>query len=195
MKKIIVALFAMLLTGSAAAAGGFAGYGYTLKDDQNKDSYHDVHAFTFGTTITDRATVSVKGEVENVRSSNDSLEGLIVADAKYNVYNFNVGVPVAAFVNVGVGQKFKQTNNFPIYVAGGSLKWKLSDDFAVITAGRWRDAFQAGRNYGTVEGSLGAEYTLAQHHVLGVRAAYERGELDRGTSAYNTIGASYSYKF
>lgn len=194
---IVAGLVGVLLLGSVdAMAGGFAGVSYDLKDNQDKTSYHDVTAFTVGTTVGDRATVAVRAEVENVRQSNDTIEGLLQAQGNYKLLTVNVGVPVTAFVTGAVGEKLKVGNNFPFYAAGGGLSFALSNDFNIVTAARWRDAFQSGRNYGTVEGSLGAEYTLNQHHVLGVKIAMERGAFeDRAGTDYDTIGASYQYKF
>jgi hypothetical protein len=194
MKKLIGIVFALAFSASALA-GPFAGVSYDLKDDQNKNSYHDVTAFTMGTTINDRTTVAVKGEIESVRQNHDAIEGLVQAQGKFNVATVNIGVPVTAFLTGAVGEKFKAGNNFPFYAAGGGFAFALADDFKIVTAARWRDAFQNGRNYGTVEGSLGAEYTLNDHNVLGVRIAMERGALGRDGSDYNVLGASYAYKF
>ena len=115
MKVFNFGIVVAMLISFNSFAGGFAGVSYDFKDNQDKESFHDVTAFTFGTNVNDRTQIAVRAEVENVRQSNDNLEGLLQVQGKFTPLSFDVGVPVSVFVTGSLGEKLKVGNNFPFY--------------------------------------------------------------------------------
>lgn len=183
-------LLASMMTTNVMAADTFAEYDFDFKNNQkNTAQDHVVNGFVFGTKIMDDLTIGVKAEVENVRKS-DNIEGLIQGQVKYNLFTVDMGVPVTPFVTAAIGEKYKVGNTFEYGVAGLGVNFKLTDKLGIDVAGRYRNSFEAIDNYETNEASIKATYAIAENHIVGIRAAVERGD-----SNYDVVGALYQYRF
>ena len=189
MKYLVI--FMSLFAVNAMAANPFVEYDYDYKNKliDGSKSNHEVNGFVFGNKITDDLAIGVKAEVENVSDTN-KLEGLIQAQAKYNIWTWKTIVPVTPFVMAAVGEKFKVGNDFEFGLLGVGVNFKLTDKLGVDVAGRYRNSFDTIDHYETKEASVKATYKITDNHVLGVRGAFERGD-----SNYNTVGAFYQYRF
>jgi len=192
MKKFLLAVLLAVASVSAFAdAGNYASAGIDFKDKQDSTNNHTVYGLTVGHDFGNTWKVEARMEDETVNGG--AHEGLVQLKVNKDIGTW---YGVTPYAGVAVGEKDKSTTNFIYYLGEVGAKYTVLPGLTAFVQERLRTPFNenldghTGYGYKTWETSVGAKYAINKSNAVGLRFAVERGD-----SAYNTVGVNYTYSF
>lgn len=184
MKKYVLIL-AMLMAG-VVHAGGFGSVEYSNRDGVGSTSDSRATKVTIGTDLNEtfKADFSLrqKTDTDNNLSDNRLEAGL--------TGTLPVAGGLSTYGRIGVGEKFKSSENYSYYSAEPGVKYAFTPALSVKVGYRYRSAFESGNADTTRTWRTGVEYAFTKNYFVGV--GYDKV---RGDSEYNAANLTVGFKF
>lgn len=190
-KVILSTLLAGLFVSSTVLADTYIQPTVDFKDKQDSTANHTVYGLTVGQSFENGW--KIEGRMEDETVNGGAHEGLAQIGVAKDIGTW---YGVTPYAGAAIGLKDKSTSEFVYYRVDIGAKYTVLPGLTVFANERLRTPFNenldghTGYGYKTWESKVGVNYNFTKSQSVGASYAVERGD-----SAYNTVGVNYKYAF
>ena len=168
--KLLVTVGALLIAGSAVAAGGYTSLEYYDETNRKTDATNIKEALVVGTK---NGTTDYSLKVENSQTSfgNGSISQGIELRVKESFGAFYLGGRL--------GEKVTSSTHFSHYAIDAGVKFPLVASLTGDVGGRYRNAFDTAQNFETTRAHVAVGYALTKQDAVAVRWSRSWGDEEK----------------
>ena len=168
--KLVVTVGALLIAGSAMAAGGYASLEYSDETNRATDASNIKEALVVGTKD-DSMDYSIKMENSQTSFGNGSISQGLELRVKKSFGGFYLGGRL--------GEKVSSSSNFSHYAVDAGVKFPLVAGFTGDVGGRYRNSFDTANDYETKRVHAAVGYALTKQDAVAVRWSRSWGDEEK----------------
>ena len=168
-KAIAAALF--VAATSTAFAGGYAAYEYSEETNRATDAENIKNAVVVGMKTAEGTDYSLKSETSQTEFGNGSISQGLEIRVKQSFDGFYVGGRL--------GEKVTSSTNFSHYAIDAGYKFPLGAGFTADVGGRYRNAFESGKDFETTRAHVAVGYALTKQDSVAVRWSRTWGDEEK----------------
>ena len=169
-KQLSLALAALLVTGSALAAG-YATYEYSEEENRATDATNIANAVVVGVKAAEGWDYSLKANTSQTALGSGSISSGLEVRARKSLGAFYLGGRL--------GERITSSTHFSTYAIDAGVKFPLAAGFTGDVGGRYRNAFESGKAYETQRAHATVGYALTKQDSVAVRFSRSYGDEEK----------------
>lgn len=168
--KLLVTVGALLIAGSAVAAGGYTSLEYYDETNRKTDATNIKEALVVGTKD-NGMDYSIKMENSQTSFGSGSISQGLELRAKKSFDMFYLGGRL--------GEKVTSSEHFSHYAIDAGVKFPLVAGLKADIGGRYRNAFETSHNFETTRAHMALGYDLTKQDSVAVRWSRSWGDEEK----------------